>query len=578
MSVESADDLTIGRDLEWAHNAPEQLAKHTKNTGGKVRTRFPPEPNGFLHLGHAKSMAFNFGIAKKRGGECVLRFDDTNPTEEKQLYIDKVIEACHWLGHEPARITYSSDYFEQLYQLAVELIRRGCAYVCHQTGDQMEEFRQKKEESPWRHRTVAENLTMFASMRKGKFAEGHCTLRMKGDVKHPMPCMWDLVAYRIKYAPHPHVGNGWCIYPSYDFTHCIIDSLEDIDFSICTLEFETRRESYFWLLHVLDLYKPKVWEFSRLNLEYNVMSKRKLKLLVEEGHVRDWDDPRLLTLMGLRRRGFTAEIINEFCARVGVSRNDNIIKQELFDHCARDILNQSCARRMVVCDPVRVTLTNYPLGQVETVHAPLYPQRAAEQKGGGGCGARALSRAMPFSRTLYIDREDFRTEDEKGYFRLAPGKTVRLMYAYLITCTGFTISADPSATGGGGGRVTEIQATVDLSSKNNNDKKVKGNLHWVAEPQPNCTPLCVEVRLYDRLFDVANTNELGDDWRSHVNRNSLQVRQAFAEPECAEDLAGRDGRYQFERVGFFCTDLDSTKEHSVFNLTVGLRDSKGKDQ
>ena len=440
----------------------------------------------------------------------------------------------------------------------------------HQTGKEIEEYRSKCLNSPWRNRSVEENLRLFEDMRKGKYDEGTATLRMKGDMTHPMPTMRDLVAYRIKYAPHPHVKDLWCIYPTYDYTHCIIDSLENITHSLCTLEFEVRRESYFWLLHVLDLYKPKVWEYSRLNLEYNVMSKRKLKQLVEDKLVSDWDDPRLLTLMGLRRRGLTPEIINTFCDRVGVSRNANTIRQELLDFCTRDVLNNVASRAMVIKDPVRVTLSNYPAGKVESVKAPVFPH--SMEKG---------FRDLPFSRVLYIDRDDFRTADEPGFYRLAPGKTVHLLYAYNITCTSFTANAE--------GVVTDIVATVDLDSllsidhkdkdaaaeAKDKSKKVKGNLHWVAEPKPGQAPFSVELRLYDRLFTIPEPAG-ADDWLSHLNPKSLVVvPSAYAEPSLRN--AKSEDKFQFERVGYFCADSrDHSAAHAVFNLTISLREDRDK--
>lgn len=559
---EEKADLQEGRFINWAVNSAEALRKHEKETGGMIITRFPPEPNGHLHLGHAKAINFDFGHAIRNKGQCILRFDDTNPEAEKQEYFDSIVNTVNWLGFKPWKITYSSDYFPELYELAVQLIKRGDAYVCFQKPDEMEASREKREPSPHRDRSIEENLRLFEDMKKGKFAEGECTLRMKGDYKHVMPCMWDLVAYRIKYTAHPHAGSGWCIYPSYDFTHCIIDSLENVTHSLCTLEFETRRESYFWLLDRLDLYKPRVWEYSRLNLEYAVMSKRKLKQLVDEHYVNGWDDPRMITLNGLKRRGFTSEGINAFCHTIGVSRNNNTIPLHMFYHSIRGHLDEVALRRFAVIDPVKVTLTNYPEDKVEFVDAPDFPKDLSK-------GVRKI----PFSRTIFIDRDDFRAKDEENYIRLAPGKEVRLKYAYTIVCTGF--KADSS------GKVTEVLATVDLSSKpvlgEKDQKKVKGNIHWVAAPPKGKgpQPVSFELRVYNELFTDPNPGDK-DDWLSYLNPKSLEVvKNALGEPSLA-DCKPSD-KFQFERLGYFCVDTDSSAGQVVINRTIPLKESKDKE-
>jgi glutaminyl-tRNA synthetase len=476
---EDVDDFRkSGRDIVWAENTEEELKSHLDNRPAKIVTRFPPEPNGFLHLGHAKAMAFNFGIAKKHNGWCYMRFDDTNPTAEKKVYIDSILENISAMGHVPSKVTYTSSYFPELHALAVKMIKSGYAYVCHQTKAEIEESRNHHPciPSPYRNRSVEENLKLFEDMRKGKFAEGAAVLRMKGDLASANPQMWDLVAYRIMFHAHPMTGDAWCIYPSYDYSHCIIDSLENITHSLCTLEFEMRRESYFWLLWVLKIYKPKVWEYSRLSMEYNVLSKRKLITLVDEKIVRGWDDPRLLTINGLRRRGFSATAINNFCAGVGVTRNQNSIPWHVIEHHVRADLEPRVPRAYCVVDPLKVTITNYPSGSFDSKRS--IPNHPFDEKYG--------SRIIDFTRTIYIERSDFRLLDDKSYFGLAPHKTVHLKYGFNITCTGFTSDSL--------GNVSEIQCTFDIENKEN----VKGKIHWVSA-ELNCP---IEVRLYDYLFTV----------------------------------------------------------------------------
>ena len=549
---ENIEDMYVGRELKEARNTEQMLIEVKSKTGGKLITRFPPEPNGFLHLGHAKSMRFNFGLASRTRGECILRFDDTNPEAESIEYIESIIESVAFMGHKPVRTTYSSDYFPELYELAIKMIKKGFAYVDHQTKAEIEAYREKRQNSPWRDRPVEENLRLFEDMRKGKFSEGAATLRMKGDMSHPNPCMWDMIAYRIKYTPHPHAGEKWCIYPSYDYTHCIIDSLEYITYSLCTLEFEVRRDTYYWLLDILDLYKPMVWEFSRLNLSFNVLSKRRLLALVRDHHVRGWDDPRLLTINGLRRRGYTADAINDFCDRVGVSRNEQHISNYLLEQCLRIDLDKNASRAMAVLEPLKITLKNYPADKVEEIQAPLFPKD--ESLG---------FRSFPFSRVVYIERSDFKEEDNKNFFGLSVGKEVHLKYAYNIKCE--EIVKDKNQ------HVVELICTVDLK----NVSKCKGNIHWVAEPAPGVKPLTAEVRLYDTLFLSENPAAI-DNWVADLNPNSLVVvKNVFLEPSLK--TTKHLDKYQFERVGFFVTDFDSTESSLVFNRSVKLKESKDKN-
>jgi len=542
-------ELLNGRELVEARNTPEILAEHKKITGGKPITRFPPEPNGYLHIGHAKSMHFNFGLANKFGGQCIMRFDDTNPEAERGEYIEAIKDNLAWLGHKPSRITHSSEYFPQLYDLAVKLIKKGKAYVCHQTAEEIKKSRETKIPSPWRERPIEESLKLFEDMRKGKFEEGKAILRMKGDMNAANPQMWDLVAYRIKYAPHPHVGNEWCIYPSYDYTHCIVDSLENITHSCCTLEFEVRRESYYWLLHELDLYKPKVWEFSRLNLEHTVMSKRRLLRLVMEKHVNGWDDPRLPTLNGYRRRGYPAAAIELFCETIGISRNENFISPLLLEHCARTTLEPLARRAMVIKDPVPVYLSNWPQDKVEILSAPNFPKD--ESKG---------THEITWSSKLFIDASDVSAEDRgKDFFGLSPGKEVHLKYAYNIKCERVETHGD--------GSIKAVHATVDTSNKT----KCKGKITWVAAEANKEKPLEVELRLYDLLFKSKDPMEYGgDEWLKDLNPESLVVKMGYADKSLANAKPG--DYFQFEREAFFVCDLDSTKDKLVFNRTVNLKE------
>ncbi|KAA0045758.1 glutamine--tRNA ligase-like isoform X3 [Cucumis melo var. makuwa] len=534
-------------------NTRELLEKHLKATGGRVLTRFPPEPNGYLHIGHAKAMFVDFGLAKERGGGCYLRYDDTNPEAEKKEYINHIEEIVKWMGWEPFKITYASDYFQELYELAVELIRRGHAYVDHQTPDEIKEYREKKMNSPWRDRPIAESLKLFDEMKKGLIEEGKATLRMKQDMQSDNFNMYDLIAYRIKFTPHPHAGDKWCIYPSYDYAHCTVDSLENITHSLCTLEFETRRASYYWLLHALDLYQPYVWEYSRLNVSNNVLSKRKLNRLVTEKWVDGWDDPRLLTLAGLRRKGVTSTAINAFVRGMGITRSDcSLIRFDRLEYHIREELNRTAARAMVVLQPLKVVITNFENGSILDLDAKKWPEAQEDE-------ASAFYK-VPFSNIVYIEQSDFRLKDSKDYYGLAPGKSVLLRYAYPIKCTD-VILADDKET------VLEIRAEYDASKKS----KPKGVLHWVAQPSPGVNPLNVEVRLFDKLFLSENPAEL-DDWLADLNPHSkVVIPSAYAVPELRNAVVG--DTFQFERLGYFTVDIDSTPEKLVFNRTVTLRDS-----
>ncbi|XP_006299435.2 glutamine--tRNA ligase, cytoplasmic [Capsella rubella] len=534
-------------------NTKELLEKHLKVTGGKVFTRFPPEPNGYLHIGHAKAMFVDFGLAKDRGGCCYLRYDDTNPEAEKKEYINHIEDIVKWMGWEPFKNTYTSDYFQELYNFAVELIRTGHAYVDHQNAEEIKEYREKKVNSPWRDRPIAESLKLFDEMRRGMIEEGHATLRMKQDMQNDNYNMFDLIAYRIKFTSHPHAGEKWCIYPTYDYAHCIVDSLENITHSLCTLEFETRRASYYWLLHSLGLYMPHVWEYSRLNVTNTVMSKRKLNYIVTNKYVDGWDDPRLLTLAGLRRRGVTPTSINAFVKGLGITRSDgSMIHVSRLEHHIREELNITAPRTMVVLNPLKVVITNMEPGKVIEVDAKKWPNDPS------------ASYKVPFSRVVYIEQSDFRKKDSKDYYGLALGKSVWLRYAFQIKCTNVVFADD-------GETVCEIHAEYDPESKT----KLKGVLHWVPESSPGLEPLKVEVRLFEKLFNSENPAELKDGWLTDINQNSkVVVSDAYALTTIEDAVVG--DTFQFERLGYFAVDKSSTPGKLVFNRTVTLRDSYGK--
>lgn len=502
-------------------------------------------------------MTFNFTLAEKQGGKCVLRFDDTNPEAEKQEYIDNIIENVHFMEFTPAAINYSSDYFPQLYELAIKLIKSGHAYVCHQSKKEMEECRATYgphstniKPSPWRDRSVEENLRLFELMRVGYFKEGEASLRMKGDLKSPNPNMWDHVAYRIKYTPHPHVGNKWCVYPTYDYTHCIIDSLEWMSASCCTLEFENRRESYFWLLDVLDLYKPVVWEYSRLNITYNVLSKRKLLKLVFGKYVRGWDDPRMITINGLRRRGFTAQVLKLFCDRVGVTRKENHVAPHVLEACAREVFNTQCPRAMCVIYPLRITISNYPENKTEKISCPNFPLDLSKGY-----------HDVPFSRVIYIDESDFQEQADKKYFGLTLGKTVRLKYAYNITCE--------KVIRNNKGKIQELICTYDETSHHDPKGIKKGHLTWVSNGYP------CEIRSYGLLFKSEFPEGESDTWLDDLNPESELVNQGLI-----DEFAMNSGheRYQFGRFGYYVKDKDYTKEKPFFNRIVTLKESSEKQK
>jgi len=536
----------------------------TNKYGGRVHTRFPPEPNGYLHIGHAKSIVLNFGVAEEFGGLCNLRFDDTNPSKEDIEYVEAIKEDVRWLGYDwDDREYYASDYFDQLYEYAVQLIKMGKAYVCDLSPEEIREYRgtltEPGKESPYRNRSVEENLKLFERMRAGEFPEGSRTLRAKIDMAHPNIVMRDPVMYRIMYVPHHRTGTKWCIYPTYDFTHCISDSIEGITHSLCTLEFENNRALYDWFLDQLGLYHPQQIEFARLNLSYTVLSKRMLRQLVEEGYVSGWDDPRMPTLRGLRRRGYTPEAIRNFCKRIGVKKTNSVVDISLLEHCVREDLNKRAPRVMAVLRPLRVVIDNYPEGQVEWLEAVNNPEDPS-------MGTRKL----PFSRVLYIERDDFREDPPRKFYRLAPGREVRLMYAYFIKCE--RVVKDENT-----GEIIELHCTYDPATRGGRSpdgRKVKGTLHWVSAAHA----LEATVRLYDRLFlkpDPLDVEE-GADWKANLNPKSLEVLTGCkVEPSVAEAEPG--SRFQFLRLGYFCLDpVDSVDGKLVFNRTVSLRDSWAK--
>ena len=534
----------------------------TNRFNGRVATRFPPEPNGYLHIGHAKSVCLNFGIAAQYGGTCNLRMDDTDPTGESQEYVDSIIRDVKWLGFNwEDRLFYASDYYEQLYQFAVELIKMGKAYVCSLSANEIREYRgtltEPGKESPYRNRSVEENLDLFKRMRDGEFKEGTHVLRAKIDMASPNITLRDPIMYRIRYEPHYRTGNKWCIYPMYDFAHCLSDSLERITHSICTLEFENNRPLYDWFLDALKLEShPQQIEFARLNLSYTVLSKRRLIELVENGNVSGWDDPRMPTLAGLRRRGYTPEAIRNFCERIGVAKNDSIIDIALLEHCLRDDLNERAPRVMAVLRPLRMVIGNYPEGRVEEFDSPYHPQKP-----------EMGSRKIPFSRTLFIEQDDFMEKPPKKFHRLSPGKEMRLRYGYFIKCVNVVKDANT-------GKVTEVHCTYDPETRSGfapDGRKVDATIHWVSAEHS----LPAEVRLYDRLFRVANPLEGGSDYMEHLNPKSLEIiKTCRVEPSLKGAAPG--SRFQFERLGYFSVDPDSSEKGLVFNRTVTLRDTWAK--
>jgi glutaminyl-tRNA synthetase len=527
-----------------------------------IVTRFPPEPNGYLHIGHAKSICLNFGLAREFGGRCHLRFDDTNPVKEETEYIESIKQSVRWLGFDwGGHMYYASDYFEQLYAWAEQLIRAGKAYVDDLSAEEIRAWRgtltEPGRESPHRNRSVEENLDLFRRMRAGEFPDGARVLRARIDMASPNMNLRDPVMYRILHAPHPHVGDRWCVYPMYDFAHGQSDAIEGITHSICTLEFEDHRPLYDWFLENLPVpHRPRQYEFARLNLTYTVMSKRKLLQLVQDGDVAGWDDPRLPTLMGLRRRGYPPEAIRAFCERIGVGRSESWIELSVLEDCVREELNERAARAMAVLRPLKLVIENYPQGEEEAFTVANHPQRP-----------ELGSRQVPFAREVWIERDDFMEEPVKGFKRLVPGGEVRLRNAYIVTCTGMVKDDE--------GNVTEVRCVYDPDSHTggpNAGKKVKGVIHWVSARHAHRA----EVRLYDRLFAVANP--AGDDWKGCLNPASVEVLTGCMLEPCLAQAAP-EARFQFERQGYFCADLrDSVPGAPVFNRTVTLRDSWTKGQ
>lgn len=525
-----------------------------------IITRFPPEPNGYLHMGHAKSICLNFGLARKYNGKTNLRFDDTNPVTEETEYVESIKADVRWLGFEWAQELYASDYFGNLYEFAVKLIRKGLAYVDDSTSEEIAAQKgtptQPGTDSPYRNRSIEENLRLFQEMKAGKYRDGEKVLRAKIDMAHPNMHMRDPIMYRIKHAHHHRTGDTWCIYPMYDFAHGQSDAIENITHSICTLEFIPHRELYDWFIEKLEIYPSRQYEFARLNMTYTVMSKRKLLQLVNEGHVSGWDDPRMPTLSGVRRRGYTPESIREFCDKIGVAKRENLIDVGLLEFCVREHLNKISLRRMVVFEPLKVVLTNYPEDKSELLESENNPEDPESGK-----------RSVPFGREIYIEREDFMENPPKKFFRLAPGQMVRLKSAYIIRCD--EVIHDDS------GNITELRCEYIPESRSGSDTSginVKGTLHWVSAEHG----VTVEVRQYDRLFKVEDLGDAEGDFRDYLNPDSLKVMtDVIAEPALLEAKEG--DRFQFLRKGYFCLDRDSNSSRLVFNRTVTLRDMWSKE-
>jgi glutaminyl-tRNA synthetase len=556
----STDNTPVSTDfIREIVNEENRTGKH----GGRVHTRFPPEPNGYLHIGHAKSICLNFGIAKDYGGLCNLRFDDTNPCKEEVEYVDSIMEDVRWLGFDwENRLYYASDYFEQIYEWAIQLIKAGKAYVCDLSAEQTREYRgtltEPGKNSPFRDRSIEENLDLFERMKAGEFPDGTRTLRAKIDMASPNLNMRDPVMYRILHADHHRTGDKWCIYPMYDFTHGQSDSLERITHSICTLEFENHRPLYDWYVKELGIFAPRQIEFARLNLTYTMMSKRRLLELVRDGHVAGWDDPRMPTISGLRRRGYTSEAIRNFCKLIGVSKVDSVVDIALLEHCLRDDLNKRSMRVMAVLKPLKLVIDNYPAGQIEELEAINNPEDAS-----------AGTRMVPFSKELYIEQDDFREEAPKKYFRLKPGQEVRMRYGYLVTCTG---CVKDSKTG----EVVEVHCTYDPATRGGNTpdgRKVKGTIHWVSAAKG----VDAEVRVYDNLFTKPDPGDVpeGQDYRVNLNPNSLEIIPA-AKVEPSLLSAKVNDKFQFERLGYFSVDKDSQPGKPIFNRTVTLKDTWAK--
>jgi glutaminyl-tRNA synthetase len=529
--------------------------------GGRVQTRFPPEPNGYLHIGHAKAIYLDFGLAAEFGGKCNLRFDDTNPSKEETEYVESIMEDIRWLGYQWDGLFYASDYFAQLYDWAIQLIKAGKAYVCDLSADEIRQYRgtltEPGKNSPYRDRSIDENLDLFERMKKGEFPDGSRTLRAKIDMASPNLNLRDPVMYRILHMDHHRTGDQWCIYPMYDYAHGQSDSIEKITHSICTLEFEDHRPLYNWYIEQLGIFPSQQFEFDRLNITYTLLSKRKLLTLVQAGHVNGWDDPRMPTLSGMRRRGYTPEAIRNLCSNVSVSKTNNTVQLSLLEHFVREDLNKRAQRVMAVMKPLRVVIENYPDDLVEEMDAVNNPEDA-------GMGTRKV----PFSKVLYIERDDFREDPPKQYFRLAPGREVRLRYGYFITCKEVVKDSE--------GNIVELRCTYDPETRGGNapdGRKVKSTIHWVSAAHAvDC-----EVRLYENLFMKENPNEVeeGQEFTANLNPNSLEVvTEGKVEPSLRD--AKRGIRYQFERIGYFCVDPDSSSKGLVFNRTIGLRDTWSK--
>ena len=538
----------------------EVIENHIANVDNRIHTRFPPEPNGYLHIGHAKSICLNFGLAEKYHGKCNLRFDDTNPVKEDVEYVDSIKADIKWLGFQWAEEHYASDYFEQLYEWAVELIKKGLAYVDDQTQEEIRLTRgtvtEPGKESPWRNRSVEENLDLFARMRAGEFADGEKVLRAKIDMADPNMLLRDPIMYRIIHTSHHRTGDKWCIYPMYDYAHGQSDSIEKITHSICTLEFDVHRPLYDWFIQQLGIFPSHQYEFARLNLTYTVMSKRKLLQLVESKVVNGWDDPRMPTISALRRKGYTPASIRAFADRVGVAKRDNVIDLSLLEFCVREDLNKTAERRMAVLDPIKVVITNYPEGKTELFTAVNNPEDAA-----------AGTRQVPFSRELYIERGDFMENPPKKYYRLAPGAEVRLRYAYLIKCEEVIKDSE--------GNIVELRCTYDPQSgegSSSDGRRVKGVIHWVSVPHAQEA----EVRLYSTLFTKEDPNDIeeGKTFLDYLNPESMVIGRAFIEPALQNAQSG--DKFQFERIGYFCVDPDSKPGKMVFNRTVSLKDTWAK--
>ena len=552
-----ASEVTGEKSLNFLEEIIEEsIAKGEK----RIHTRFPPEPNGYLHIGHAKSICLNFGLAKKYGGKCNLRFDDTNPVKEDVEYVDSIKDDVRWLGFEWAEEHYASDYFDQLYEWALQLIDKGLAYVDDQSQEEIRLTRgtvtQPGKESPWRNRSVEENRDLFQRMKAGEFGDGEKVLRAKIDMAHPNMLMRDPIMYRILHSEHHRTGNKWCIYPMYDYAHGESDSIEGITHSICTLEFDVHRPLYDWFIEKLGIFPSHQYEFARLNLTYTMMSKRRLLQLVQEGIVMGWDDPRMPTISAIRRRGYTPEAVRAFADKVGVAKRDNIIDYGLLEFCVREDLNKVAQRRMAVLNPLKVIITNYPEGKTEMISAINNPEDES-----------AGVREVPFSREVYIDRDDFMENPPKKYYRLSPGTEVRLRYAYLIRCD--EVIKDDN------GNIVELRCTYDPMSKggqSSDGRKVKGVIHWVSVPHA----VEAEVRLFDRLFLNEDTNDIeeGKTFKDYLNPDSLKIITGYLEPSLKEAKIG--DKFQFERVGYFCVDSDSNDRKMVFNRTVTLKDSWAK--